>query len=212
MRSIGYALVLAAALSLDAGAGMREDVDEVRSQWERIKYQLPPKDQEAALAKLLRESERVMALHPAHAEAAIWHGIVEASYAGAKGGLGGLAAAKSARKSLERALAIDPRALDGSAYTSLGALYYQVPGWPIGFGNDTTARELLRKGLALDPQGIDPNYFYGDYLFRTGEHEEAERFLQKALQAPPREGRTLADEGRRREIGELLERIREKRR
>ena len=33
----------------------------------------------------------------------------------------------------------------------------------------------------------------------------------KALQAPPREGREVADEGRRREINELLEKIREKR-
>ncbi len=39
---------------------------------------------------------------------------------------------KEARASLEAALKIAPEALDGSAYTSLGSLYYQVPGWPLG--------------------------------------------------------------------------------
>ena len=38
-------------------------------------------------------------------------------------------------------MAIDPKALDGSAYASLGSLFYQVPGWPIGFGDDKKAAE-----------------------------------------------------------------------
>ena len=39
------------------------------------------------------------------------------------------------RRALEQALAIDATALEGSAFTTLGSLYYQVPGWPIGFGD-----------------------------------------------------------------------------
>ena len=212
MRSNAWAGMMLALVCSNASAGMQEDVAHVRTEWERIKYQVAPRDQEAAFEKLAKESERIVARHPAHAEPAIWHGIVEASYAGAKGGLGALTLAKSARKSFEAALAIDPKALDGSAYTSLGSLYYQVPGWPIGFGDDKKARELLLKGVALNPNGIDPNYFYGDYLFRTGSYDEAEHALNKALQAPPREGRKAADDGRRKEIAELLEKIREKRR
>ena len=119
---------------------------------------------------------------------------------------------KNAKKTLEQALAIDPQALNGSAYTSLGSLYYQVPGWPIGFGDDKKALENLRRGLAINPDGIDPNYFYGDYLFRKGDYEGAERALRKALQAPARPGRKLADEGRRGEIAQLLEQIAAKRR
>ena len=212
MRSIAYLGVLLILLSTNAPAALQEDVVGIRKEWERIKYQLAPKDQEAAFEKLVKHSEKVMAMHPTAAEPAIWHGIVEASYAGAKGGLGALAAAKNARKSFETALAIDPKALDGSAYTSLGSLYYQVPGWPIGFGDDKKARELLQKGIALNPDGIDPNYFYGDYLYRNGNYDEAEQVLNKALQAPPREGRKLADDGRRKEIAELLEKIRDRRR
>ena len=36
----------------------------------------------------------------------------------------------------------------GSAYTSLGTLYFKVPGWPVGFGDEEKAEELLRKALA----------------------------------------------------------------
>jgi tetratricopeptide (TPR) repeat protein len=202
-------LLLAASTVL---AGVDEDVGQVQRAWERTKYELSASEQEQALEKLARQAEKVMNAYPASAEAAIWHGIVEASYAGAKGGLGALSAAKIARKSFEQALALDPNALQGSAYTSLGSLYYQVPGWPIGFGDDKKALELLRKGLALNPDGIDPNYFYGDYLFRTGDYEGAEAALGKALQAPPRAGRQLADEGRRKEAQELLTKVREKKR
>ena len=209
IRAIGLAFVLASGL---AAAGMEEDVARVRQEWERIKYQMPARDQEAAYETLAKDAERVMAQYPKSAEPAIWHGIVEASHAGAKGGLGALSLAKSARKSLEQALALNPNALEGSAYTSLGSLYYQVPGWPIGFGDDKKALELLQKGLAVSPNGIDPNYFYGDFLYRSGDYGPAEQALRKALQAPPREGRKLADDGRRKEIGELLEKIRDKKR
>jgi tetratricopeptide (TPR) repeat protein len=111
---------------------------------------------------------------------------------------------KEAKKALEQALAIDARALQGSAYTSLGSLYYQVPGWPIGFGDDDKARDLLHKGLAINPDGIDPNYFLGDYLYRKGDYDAARQALARALEAPPRPERLLADQGRRKEIESLL--------
>lgn len=212
MKGIALFVALMLAAIHTAWAGMEDDVARVRQQWERIKYQMPPKAQEEAYEKLAKDSAQVMHQYPKHAEPAIWHGIVEASYAGAKGGLGALSLVKSARKSFEVALELNPEALNGSAYTSLGSLYYQVPGWPIGFGDEKKALELLRKGLAINPDGIDPNFFLGDYLFRTGDYAGAEQALKKALQAAPREGRKLADEGRLNEIAELMEKIRDKKR
>jgi len=197
--------------SQTAWSGMDEDIVRVRLEWERIKYQLPVKEQETAFEKLVKDSEKLAAQYPNRAEPAIWHGIILASYAGAKGGLGALSLAKDAKKTLEQALVIDPNALDGSAYVSLGSLYYQVPGWPLGFGDDNKARELLQKALALNPNGIDANYFYGDFLYRLRDYPGAEQSLRKALQAPAREGRKIADEGRRQEIATLLEKTREKR-
>jgi Tfp pilus assembly protein PilF len=129
---------------------------------------------------------------------------VLSTYAGAKGGLAALGLVKRARQALEQALELDATALDGSAYTSLGSLYYQVPGWPLGFGDDDKAREYLRKALELNPKGIDPNYFYGDFLIEQGEPERARDYLSKALKAPDRPGRALADAGRREEIRRKL--------
>jgi len=201
---------LAAALMLNAApawAGPVEDVARMQQAWEQIKYGSPAERQEAEFARLLAESEGLAARNPGNADVLIWYAIVESTYAGAKGGIGALKYVKNARKSLEQALAINPNALAGSAYTSLGSLYYQVPGWPIGFGDKAKAEEFLKKGLAANPDGIDPNYFYGDYLYRKDDFDGAERYLRKALQAPARPGRKLADEGRRGEIRELLNKI-----
>jgi tetratricopeptide (TPR) repeat protein len=184
----------------------------LQHEWERVKYRTPAADQSREYERLVREADTIVSRNPGRAEPLIWHGIIEASYAGAKGGLGALPLVKNAKRNLERALEINPDALQGSAYTSLGSLYYQVPGWPLGFGDDHKAVEYLRKGLAINPDGIDPNFFYGDFLYRSGDLDSAERVLRKALQAPHRKGREIADEGRRHEIGQLLEKIAEKRR
>lgn len=189
-----------------------DTVGQLQHRWEEVKYATPAGQQERGFQALSAEADQALARYPDRAEVLIWHGIIVASHAGAKGGLGALGLAKSARKDFEKALTIDRQALSGSAYTSLGSLYYQVPGWPIGFGDDRKAVENLKQGLAINPDGIDANYFYGDYLFRNDRFDEAEAYLRKALQAPPRPGRKLADEGRRREIDALLEKIAAKRR
>lgn len=204
-----YPLILLAALLWphSALATPADDVTRLQQQWEQIRYNTAADAQEQPLQRLTAEAQKAAAQQPNSAELLIWYAIIESTYAGAKGGLGALSHAQNARKSLERALAINPDALNGSAYTSLGSLYYQVPGWPIGFGNDKSAQEYLKKGLQVNPDGIDANFFYGDYLYRKGDYAEAARYLNKALQAPPRPGRKVADDGRRGEIEQLLEKI-----
>ena len=91
---------------------------------------------------------------------------------------------------------------------SLAVLYYKVPGWPIGFGDKARAETLLRQSLAINPRGIDPNYFYGEFLLENGKAADAVVHLERALKAPPRLGRELADAGRIEEVRVLLERAR----
>lgn len=202
--------VLALAAAPLARATMEDDVRALQRQWEEVKYQKPKAQQEAAFEALAKSAGTVRDKYPDRVEPEIWYGIVVASYAGAKGGLKALSLAKEAKQAFEHALEVDPKALDGSAYTSLGSLYYQVPGWPIGFGDDDKARQMLEAALKLNPNGIDPNYFYGDYLFRKGDFATAKKVLEHALKAPARPNRPLADEGRRKEVEELLAKVRDK--
>ncbi len=201
--------LLLAGIAL-AGEPAAPSVAQIRDRWAQISYQTPKPDREAAFEVLARQADRTRQAHAREPGALIWEGIVLSSLAGEKGGMGALGLVKQARHDFEQALQLDPRALDGAAYTSLGALYYQVPGWPIGFGDDDTARTLLRRGLAIDPDGIDANYFYADFLRDQKDWRGAEAALTKALAAPARPGRALADSGRRREAQALLEQVRAK--
>nr|WP_228703060.1 hypothetical protein [Marinobacter nauticus] len=199
-------MVLAGVMSLPLWAqDMQAELAQIQQRWAQIQYQLPEDDKEEAFEALAKEAETFVADYPGRAEPLIWQGIVLSTYAGAKGGLGALGLVKEARASLEAALKIAPEALDGSAYTSLGSLYYQVPGWPLGFGDDEMARKYLQKSLAINPDGIDANYFFGDFLAQQNESQRARVYLEKVLAAPSRPGREVADAGRKAEAKARLD-------
>ena len=199
-------MMLAGVMAMPLWAqDMQAELAQIQQRWAQIQYQLPEDDKEKAFEALAKEAETFVADYPGRAEPLIWQGIVLSTYAGAKGGLGALGLVKEARASLEAALKIAPEALDGSAYTSLGSLYYQVPGWPLGFGDDEMARKYLQKSLAINPDGIDANYFFGDFLAEQDEPQRARVYLEKVLAAPARPGREVADDGRRAEARARLD-------
>lgn len=207
------ALVLGTLLSwsLNVAADTGADLTrQLQDQWASIRYTLPEAEQEKAYAELAEVANDAVSHYPKTAELWIWRGIVLSTYAGAKGGLGALDLVKQARQSLETAIEIDADALQGSAFTSLGALYYQVPGWPLSFGSDKKARTYLEKALAMNPDGIDPNFFYGDFLISQKQYQQAREVLSHALEAPARSGREIADQGRREEIQKLLSSLQNK--
>lgn len=202
-------LFLLPAMVNAQSVSMEDGINQLQSRWTEIKYQTPEDKQEAAFAALAKQASALSATYPGRAEPLVWEGIILSTYAGAKGGLGALDLVKQAKGRLEQAEKIKPDALNGSVYTSLASLYYQVPGWPLGFGDNDKARELFKKALTLNPDGIDPNYFYGDFLLEEGEYANAVKVLQKALQAAPRPHRESADAGRRIEIQAALKKARE---
>lgn len=208
LRASALALALLATTTAAFAGGLSPQVVAVQNRWAEVNYSVPKDKREAAFEALAKQAAEARKAEPRSAEALIWEGIVLSSYAGARGGLGALGLAKQARSDFEQAIKLDPKALDGAAYTSLGALYYQVPGWPIGFGDDDKARELLEKGLRVDPDGIDANYFHADFLRDQGNHAAAVAALEKALAAPSRAGRELADRGRREEAQMMLSQLR----
>jgi len=203
IAALGFTALPAFALSDNGQAQLQQ----LQTRWAEINYETPEKQREAAFATLVTQADAALASEPRAPELLIWRGIILSTQAGAKGGLGALGLVKQAKASLEQALAIDPKALAGSAYTSLGSLYYQVPGWPIGFGDDEQAEKMLKQALAINPNGLDPNYFYGDFLQRQKRYEQARAALEKALAAKDRPGRELADQGRRAEATALLQQV-----
>ena len=210
LTSFVATLVLAAAGLFGTGTARADfdaDLLAIQTRWADANYSPDGDAREAAFDKLMADAAAFSARNPGRAEPLIWEGIVLSTAAGVKGGLGALGLAKDSRAKLEAALKIDPTALQGSAYTSLGTLYHKVPGFPVGFGSDKKAKEYLEKALAINPDGIDSNYFYGEFLYDDDDYAGARKHLEKALKAAPRPGRQSADEGRRKEIRALLAKI-----
>ena len=206
-------LVLFASLnaaSFAAQPTLDDAIADLGHRWAKISYHVPDTEKDGAFLPLIAHAQQVAQSFPGRAEPMIWQAIILASTAKAEGGLSGLSKAKEARDLLLAAERINPAALDGSVYNSLGSLYAKVPGWPIGFGDKKKAQAYFEKALAINPNGMDPNYFYADLLADEGEYAKAADHLKRALAAPARPGREDADAGRRQEVMHLLESLRQK--
>lgn len=188
-----------------------EKIAALQTEWARIKYQIPSDDAKLdAIHKLEEKAAKVSAESPTRAEPKVWEAIILSTDAGIVKGISALSKVEKAKTLLEEAEKIDSSALEGSAHTSLGSLYYQVPGWPVAFGDDKKAEHHLKMALQINPNGIDPNYFYGDFLLQDNRPDEAKPYLERALMAPARPGRELADAGRHQEIKVALAKVEEK--
>ncbi len=177
-----------------------ETIHDLQKGWAVANYETPEKEVEKTFKALIEKAEAAVKQFPNKAEPLVWNAIIVSTDAGKTGGLSALGKVKKARDLLLQAEKINPEVLNGSIYTSMGSLYYQVPGWPIGFGDDDKAASYLKKALSLNPDGIDANYFYADFMLDQGNKKEAKQYFEKALQAPARPQRPLADKGRRAEI------------
>ncbi len=182
-------------------------VADMQHRWAVANYVLSEKEKNSAFIELLSSVDTYQQAYSDSAAVWIWGAIIKSTYAGVKGGLGALKYAKASKADLEKAIQMDDQALSGSAYTSLGTLYFKVPGWPIGFGNKSKADELLKQALVLSPNGIDSNYFYGEFLYEQHHYAQAKLHLLKAQDAKPRAKRPIADAGRQREILMLLTKV-----
>lgn len=204
-----YGMNLFVSSQAQAADNLDFGIAELQHGWAKAYYQAPDKLKETLFEELADKAHQFTLDNPGRAEPLVWEGIILSSYAKFAGGLGALSKAKAARDLLERAEKIDPTILNGSIYTSLGSLYYKVPGWPFGFGDKKKARDYLEKAVKANPNGIDPNYFYGDFSLEQGDLAKAREYLEKALAAPDRPGREDADQGRRAEIKQDLEKIKQ---
>jgi uncharacterized protein (TIGR02996 family) len=207
------ASVLFVSTSIAASAAtpsFDQAIADVAHDWARVSYQTPAAERDAAFGAVIAKSEQVVQAFPGKAEPLIWEAIVLASAASTESGLGALHKAKQSRDLLLAAEAIDPNAMNGSIYSSLGSLYAKVPGWPIGFGDKKEAKKCFEKAIAIAPNDIDANYFYADFLADQGQYARSAEYLNHALGAPPRPGREDADAGRRAQALALLDSLKQK--
>jgi tetratricopeptide (TPR) repeat protein len=179
-------------------------IEGLRRDWAMAAYRTPASQQQAAFESLVERGRAAAERFPQRAEPHIMHGVALSFLAGIKGGLPAWQLIKRARTEFERAIAIDPRALNGAALYQLGELYYRVPGWPVGFGDPERAEALMKQAIAVDPTGVAPRLYYAGFLIDRKRTDEARRQLELALQAPPRPGDPIADAGRRADARALL--------
>ena len=177
--------------------------------WEHVKFQVENRDeQEKQMAVLAEHAADIEQRYKGRPEATIWVGIItseQSSMASENGSpLKALGLAKRARDILEKVEKIDPVTLDAGAPTSLGVLYYRVPGFPIGFGDKSKARHYLQEAITNAPNGLDANYFYGDFLYEQHEYPAVAEVLKRALTLPAHPDRPIWDRSRRIVIQELL--------
>jgi tetratricopeptide (TPR) repeat protein len=196
-----------AAAPMDVAA-MEVDVRRLDDEWAHITYQVPDQgEQLREIDALAKEAATVVGRYPGRPEPLLWQGIITSEEAGMASVFDQLGLATDARTIFEKAQAIDPNAVKGAVLMSLGVIYYRVPGFPIGFGNDRRARGFLEAALAMDPNGLDANYFYGDFLIEQGEYAKAKAVLVHALDARPYPRRPVWEAGRRAEVRALLTKL-----
>lgn len=205
-----WLLMVMPFLAVQSVADSPPDIMAVQQRWAEVNYQLSGAAREQAFEELAEMADQVTTSNPESAGAWTWSGIIKSTFAGVKGGLGALGLAKSAKADLERAIELDPSVMHGAALTSLGVLYLNVPGWPVGFGDKDKARELLEKGVEMAPHDIDANYFMAEYHVKDKNYAMARRHLELAASAPARAGREVADAGRQAEIRQMLLQINDK--
>ena len=199
-------LLLATLLiALPAAARAAESTQSLQEDWAHIKYQVQGKEAKiAAIQKLEARAAAFTKANAGKADPLIWEAIILATEANISKSLSALPKLEKAKSLLEQSLKIDGKAMEGAAHMTLGSMYFQVPGWPVGFGDDDLAEQHLKIALKISPNGMDTNYWYGAYLLDDGQYNAAIPYLEKALAAPDRPNRKVADAGRRIEIKDAL--------
>ncbi|UYF98651.1 MULTISPECIES: TRAP transporter TatT component family protein [unclassified Halomonas] len=201
------AVTLGGALALSplAASAYQDELFSLKNRWEHTVTELPANQRQGTLEALSDEAEALASQNPNEADVLVWQGIILASYARERGGLGALASAKEARAVLERAIELDPQGSNASAYVTLGALYDRAPGRPLGFGNSDTAERMFQRALEIRPNGIDVNFYYAAFLKEEGDIQGAREYATRAVEGTARENRQLSDEALRREAQAFLQ-------
>lgn len=186
-------VVLLSISSYCVAESLPDALNNIESEWAKIYYQLPEQQQGQAYARLLDKTIKLCEKYPLDTGAMFWQAVVKASYADHQDPISAINAIHEVRNLLNKAIAINPNTMEGSAYVVLGTLYQMAPAWPIAFGDDEEAEKLFQTALKISPNGIDSNYYYGQFLLSNKQLKEAQSYFEKAVAAPVRPEQVFAD-------------------
>jgi tetratricopeptide (TPR) repeat protein len=183
---VAFGLLLSTPCFADS---MNDSLDRIETEWSNAGNTGSVKMQKEKFQRLYNRVTKLASEHPDKAEPKIVQALILLTIAQIEGAFSALSLVHQAKELLLGAISINPDARNGSAVFTLGILYYKVPGWPIGFGDDDKAEKLLLSSVSKNPEGIGSNYYYGDFLIQQDRPDEAERYLKRAAQAylPPNE-------------------------
>jgi len=209
------AVLLLAAPVFSAQADEVDDaVLDLQHKWAAANYATADADKEAVFKALVDSAAALNAKHPERAEPKIWEAIIRAGYAGAMGGVSSMFNAmpqmEQGRDLLLAAEKIDPMAMHGSIYTTLGSFYYMVPGGFIGFGDEDKAQAYLNKAITIAPDDMDANYFSGDYWLEQKKYKQALPYFEKVIALPDVANRPVYSQGRKAEAMQKLAVVKKK--
>jgi len=197
--SFRYVLAVAAMVAaffangVSAGPGLEQTIQMLEDEWAEVFYRLPEKQQVERYKSLLTRLQDLKKEYPARAEPLVLEAIILCTYAAADWGISSLTRTKEARALLVKSIDFDPKAMNASAFITLGNLYYRLPGWPISYGDKHLAREYLEAAVRLYPDALGANYFLGDFWLHEGDPDKALKYFEKADKAPIRPSQRLSD-------------------
>jgi tetratricopeptide (TPR) repeat protein len=142
----------------------------------------PESERRSFLDSGMEAARKAVALKPDRPEGHFWIAANMGALAESFGLRQGLKYRKAIREELEKALAIDPAFMQGSADRALGRWYYKVPG--LFGGDDKQAEAHLRASLKYNDQSTITHFFLAELLIDSGRKAEAQSELQKVIDAP----------------------------
>ncbi|WP_198243025.1 hypothetical protein [methane-oxidizing endosymbiont of Gigantopelta aegis] len=199
-----YVAILLLISSTVAARPLDDAIEKLESDWAKAYYQQTHEQQKASLSALIKQAQTLSQQYPEAVEPKIWHAVLLSTQAANLPAFEALTALDNAKTLLEQSIKQNPNALAGTAFTTLGTLYFMAPPWPISFGDNEKARQMLLKGLKINPNGIDSNYFYAKFLLSQGQDQDALNYLKKALAAPLRTTQQFADSQLKQEVIAVL--------
>ncbi len=189
---------------------LKDSLKSIELEWAKVYYEQPKQKQQVAYPMLLDKMQQLTKSDPNDAGVIYWTALIKASYAAHQNPVSALEAIHEVRNLLNKAIAINPKVMNGAAYVVLGTLYDKAPQWPIAFGDDATAKKMLETALEINPNGVASNYFYGEFLLEHDDIQAAENYFKKAISAPVRPEQPYPDTQLKHKAEIMLENIKAK--